>query len=51
MTPTEINNYRDQIVAAVERQELTRAIGKLSSLAAQLPDAALRDKLDQVKTS
>lgn len=51
MTTQEILKQRDKIVACIDRQELNQAIEHLSQLAASVPDALLRERLEQVKMS
>ena len=51
MTTQEILKRRDEIVACIDKQELNQAIEHLSQLASSVPDAMLREHLEQVKMS
>lgn len=42
---------RDEIVACIDRQEINQAIEHLSQFAAMVPDARVRERLEQVKMS
>jgi len=51
MTPQEISKQCGEIATYIDNQQLAQAIATLGTLASQVPDATLRDRLEQVKIS